>query len=172
MRATSKRLCLIASMARSNKTLSGCFDPTLASGLTDFLFVQATVIASKIPSTGISDLRHDRYDIKTSKSLFENVQNAYVGQPLSTVRRAKRWLFLSAAADRPSTSPLPKPPSAVPPHSSLDRRYRTRRCPPPEFPRPPAPHRLSCRAPPRHLLRCGRSVRVGCESPLTAAFCA
>ena len=47
MRATSKRLCFIASMALSNSTLSGCLDPTLASGLTDFLLVQPTVSASK-----------------------------------------------------------------------------------------------------------------------------
>ena len=46
MRATSKRLCFMASMARSNNTLSGCFDPTLASGFTDFLFVHATVNVS------------------------------------------------------------------------------------------------------------------------------
>src|SRR5258706_7884065 len=173
MRATSKRLCRIASMARSNSTLSGCFDPTLASGLTDFLLVQATVIASKIPSTGISDLRPDKCDIKTSKSLFEMlVQNVYVGQPPSAVRRSKRGFFLSAAAPKPSASPLPKPPSAAPPHSSLDPHYRTRRCPPPKFPRPRAPHRPRRRVPPRRLLRCGRSARVGCESPLIAAFCA
>src|SRR5271163_3090526 len=46
MRATSKRLCFMASIARSKSTLSGCFDPTLASGLTDFLLVHATVKAS------------------------------------------------------------------------------------------------------------------------------
>src|SRR5450755_2327854 len=46
IRDTSKRLCFIASIARSNSTLSGCFDPTLASGFTDFLFVHATVKAS------------------------------------------------------------------------------------------------------------------------------
>jgi hypothetical protein len=33
-------------MDRSNSTLSGCFDPTLASGFTDFLLVHATVNAS------------------------------------------------------------------------------------------------------------------------------
>ena len=46
MRATSKRLCFIASMALSNRTLSGCFEPTLARGLTDFLFVHADVMIS------------------------------------------------------------------------------------------------------------------------------
>src|SRR5207302_9264748 len=42
----SKRLCFIASMPRSNKTLSGCLESTLASGLSTFLLVQAVVIAS------------------------------------------------------------------------------------------------------------------------------
>ena len=42
MRATSKRLCFMASMARSNRTLSGCLEPTFASGLLTFLLVQAT----------------------------------------------------------------------------------------------------------------------------------
>src|SRR5207237_6205107 len=45
-RAMSKRLCFIASMPRSNKTLSGCLESTLASGLSTFLLVQAVVIAS------------------------------------------------------------------------------------------------------------------------------
>src|SRR5215831_4734450 len=41
MRATSNRLCFMASMARSNNTLSGCLEPTSAKGLLTFLFVQA-----------------------------------------------------------------------------------------------------------------------------------
>ena len=49
-------------------------------------------------------------------------------------------------------------------HSSLDRRCRTRRCPPPEFLRPPEPHRQRYQAPLHHLLRCGssepRSLRI------------
>src|SRR5882762_9947664 len=95
------------------------------------------------------------------------------GQPPSAVRAKRGFFFLlSAAATRLSRAPLPKPPSAAPPHSSLDRHYRTRRCPPPKFPRPPAPRRPPCRAPPRHLLRCDSSAHVGCESPLIAAFCA
>src|SRR5258708_6935293 len=84
MRATSKRLCFIASIARSNKTLSGCFDPTLAKGLTDFLLVQATVIASNRPSTGMIELRRD---IRTSKWLMW-------GQPPSAVHRAKLGFFI------------------------------------------------------------------------------
>src|SRR6266849_7085457 len=98
MRATSKRLCFIASMDRSNSTLSGCFDPTLASGLTDFLLVQATVIASNRLSTGISELRRDRCDIKTSKCSFEML---LWGQPPSAVRRAKLGLRSVAAPGGP-----------------------------------------------------------------------
>src|SRR5262245_56326304 len=48
-RATSNLLCLSASMARSNKTLSGCLESTLAIGLLTFLFVQAALNA-KMPS--------------------------------------------------------------------------------------------------------------------------
>src|ERR1700734_3652992 len=59
IRATSKRLCFIASMALSNSTLSGCFDPTLASGLTDFLLVQPTVSASNTASAAINENRRD-----------------------------------------------------------------------------------------------------------------
>src|ERR1700733_297893 len=65
MRATSKRLCFIASMALSNSTLSGCFDPTLANGLTAFLLVQPTVSASRMASPAINENRRDirpRYD--------------------------------------------------------------------------------------------------------------
>src|SRR5271165_5613184 len=59
MRATSKRLCFIASMALSNKTLSGCFEPTLARGLTLFLFVQATLSASNRATAAINENRRD-----------------------------------------------------------------------------------------------------------------
>src|SRR5208283_2558344 len=64
MRATSKRLCFMASMARSNSTLSGCFDPTLASGFTDFLFVHATVNASNNASSAKLEFRPIE-DLKT-----------------------------------------------------------------------------------------------------------
>src|SRR5438477_12616973 len=50
-------------MALSNRTLSGCLEPTPASGLTDFLFVQAAVSASSTPSTAINGIRRD---IRTS----------------------------------------------------------------------------------------------------------
>src|SRR5580704_9748005 len=46
-------------MALSNRPLSGCLEPTLASGLTDFLLVQPTVSASATPSTAISGIRRD-----------------------------------------------------------------------------------------------------------------
>src|SRR5215472_10698110 len=59
MRATSKRLCFNASMARSNRTLSGCLEPTLASGLLTFLLVQAVAMDSNIASDTINRVRHD-----------------------------------------------------------------------------------------------------------------
>src|SRR5208283_2240911 len=69
IRATSKRLCFMASMARSNSTLSGCFDPMLASGFTDFLFVHATVNASSNARSTKIELRRIK-DLKTRCSLF------------------------------------------------------------------------------------------------------
>src|SRR4029077_19334666 len=58
IRATSKRLCFMASMARSNRTLSGCFEPTFASGLLTFLLVQPTANAST-PSRRMTGIRRD-----------------------------------------------------------------------------------------------------------------
>src|SRR5438105_88481 len=66
MRATSKRLCLSASIARSNSTLSGCLEPTLASGFWTFLLVQAAVRASSSPNSRTTVLRHN---IKTPEEL-------------------------------------------------------------------------------------------------------
>src|ERR1700691_4136069 len=98
---------------------------------------------------------------------------------LSSGRRSRLFLFYLcclccylASTTKPSTVPLPSPPSAAPLHSSLDHPDQTRRCPPPEFPPPPAPHRPLCGARRRHPLRCDKSDGVGCESPPTAAFCA
>src|SRR5258708_36244466 len=54
----------MASMALSNRTLSGCFEPTLASGFTDFLLVHAMVETSSMPNTAINGIRRD---ICTSK---------------------------------------------------------------------------------------------------------
>src|ERR1700734_95543 len=53
-------------MALSNNTLSGCFAPILAKGLTDFLLVQAAVIISSMPSTAVFKIRRD---IRTSRWL-------------------------------------------------------------------------------------------------------
>src|SRR2546429_9923865 len=89
MRATSKRLCFIASIARSNNTLSGCFDPTFARGLTDFLLVQATVTASTRPSTGMMDLRRDKPDIRPSRcfrEFYSYVRTAALGCPPRVAR--------------------------------------------------------------------------------------
>src|SRR5579885_509274 len=62
MRATSKRLCFSASMARSNNTLSGCLEPTLERGLLTFLLVQAT-LQSSAPSRTTTETKRD---IRTS----------------------------------------------------------------------------------------------------------
>src|ERR1700723_812571 len=67
MRATSKRLCFIASMALSTKTLSGCFEPTLARGLTAFLLEQAAVM---IRSVANSAMRETRRDIRPRLKIF------------------------------------------------------------------------------------------------------
>src|SRR5437588_10275108 len=55
MRATSNLLCFRASMARSNSTLSGCLEPTSASGLFTFWLVHETANNSEStsPSTAI-----------------------------------------------------------------------------------------------------------------------
>jgi hypothetical protein len=39
--------------------LSGCFEPTPAKGLTDFLFVQAAVSPNNVPSRTIQQIRRD-----------------------------------------------------------------------------------------------------------------
>src|SRR5437868_14261128 len=65
IRATSKRLCFIASIARSNKTLSGYLDPTLASGLLTFLLVQATVKARVASNMHTAILRSIRAQMST-----------------------------------------------------------------------------------------------------------
>src|ERR1700722_73272 len=49
-------------MALSNRILSGCFEPTPASGLTDFLLVQAAVTRSSVPSNAINSFRPDKLD--------------------------------------------------------------------------------------------------------------
>src|ERR1700691_1759906 len=83
MRATSKRLCFIASMALSNNTLSGCFDPTLARGLTDFLLLQATVAASNMPNTAISETRRD---IRPRNAFnWGQLPSAVLGTPISAL---------------------------------------------------------------------------------------
>src|SRR3954471_9168486 len=129
----------MASMALSNSTLSGCFDPTLERGFTDFLLVHAGASAINALSRAINAIRRD---IRTPE---------------------KKLIRLSAARLR---SPL----SAEPRHSSLDRRCRTRRCPPPEFPPRRAPHRPPYRAPPRHLLQFCNAAAAARGYQLTAAF--
>src|ERR1700693_5573806 len=80
IRDTSKRLCFIASMARSNSTLSGCFDPTFASGFTDFLFVHATVNASSSPRSTKIEFRRI---IQHLKFLINSRRDGRPGRPAS-----------------------------------------------------------------------------------------
>src|SRR5260370_40328375 len=80
IRETSKRLCFMASMARSNSTLSGCFDPTFASGFTDFLLVHATVNVSSSPS-------NTKLEFRRIENLI--IKSIHVATGLCPVRRAK-----------------------------------------------------------------------------------
>src|ERR1041385_8410622 len=78
-RATSNLLCLSASMARSNRTLSGCFESTLAIGLLTFLLVQATQSA-KMPSrikTGIRRNIREPREIIYLRSTYQETDVAY-----------------------------------------------------------------------------------------------
>src|SRR5216683_266416 len=77
---TSKRLCFMASMARSNSTLSGCFEPTFASGFTDFLFVHATVNVSSSPRS--AKLKFRRI-IQHLKFLINSRRDGRLGRPAS-----------------------------------------------------------------------------------------
>src|SRR5271167_567334 len=99
MRATSKRLCFIASMALSNSTLSGCFDPTLASGFTDFLLEQATVSASSNASTAINETRRDirpriRFQLLTANCWLAllDLQQRSFGRCLQQRLRILPWI--------------------------------------------------------------------------------
>src|ERR1700722_9564343 len=179
-------------MALSNKTLSGCLDPTLASGLTDFLLVQAMVITSNMPNTTINGMRRD---IEPRTSDLLPVGTAALGCPPSTARPlhvgrlgapflasfARTGPLLSEARrdktpithqTRLSASPLLSLPSTMLAYSVLDRHSRTQRCLRPEFLLPPEPHQRRYRAPHRRLLRCGNADRAGCEFPLISSFCA
>src|SRR2546427_7180766 len=109
IRATSKRLCFIASIARSNKTLSGCLDPTLASGLLTFLLVQATVKARVASNMNTAIRRSIRprmcsfqrppQPAKRRHYSFEGL--CYVVLLYSYCRRL--WLLLSLAPTRKLT---------------------------------------------------------------------
>src|ERR1700731_65304 len=149
MRATSKRLCFIASMALSNRTLSGCLELTLARGFLDFLLVQADVMSSSTPNNAIKEFRRN---IGPRINLWDRA--------LDPVLHEKATL---------STSWLRWPLSTGFQHSFLDRRYRIRRCLQLEFLLPPAPHRQPCREKLRHRLLCGKRGRAGCESQITDA---
>src|SRR5205823_681847 len=90
--ATSKRLCFMASIARSNKTLSGCLEPTFASGLVTFLFVQPTARASMHSriTTGI------RRDITPQKYLSAlNFQQCGFSSCLQQFLSVSLWIALT-----------------------------------------------------------------------------
>src|ERR1700693_2704102 len=67
-------------MALSNRTLSGCFDPTFASGFTDFLLVQPMVITSSMPNTAINGFRRD-ITPRNESSELNHVGTAALGCP-------------------------------------------------------------------------------------------
>src|SRR6267143_1586965 len=117
MRATSKRLCFMASMALSKRTLSGCLEPTLDSGLTDFLFVQAVVINNRNPKNATNGIRRDiKPQLRNFQSSIFDLHDRPVFNRHSKLKIAIPWPEL-----------LPLPPSATTAHSFLDRRCRRRR---------------------------------------------
>src|ERR1700733_454893 len=169
MRGTSKRLCFMASMERSNSTLSGCFDPTLASGFCDFLLVQATVSASRNASSRTIKLRRI---ISTSapQKLFhhggtETRRKQVQKIPFSVTPRLRGGTDFTLAANLRS-APLPAAsrrllwelPCRIP-HcpllESLPRRGLLRQ---------PSPGRRL------HLLRCGKSSLSKREFPRAFSF--
>src|SRR6266851_5549993 len=91
MRATSKRLCFMASMALSKRTLSGCLEATLDSGLTDFLFVQAAVINSSIPKNATNGIR---CDIKPQEFSIVNCQFSILKAAARVFNRQLKLLYL------------------------------------------------------------------------------
>src|SRR5208282_5634369 len=145
IRATSKRLCFMASMARSNSTLSGCFDPTLASGFTDFLLVHATVSAS-------SNASRTKLEFRRIKNLCTNF-----------------WPLTSAILT-PAANSRSAPLREAPAHSLSHRPCQTPHSPPPRSPprraQPPPP----CPFQRRHLLRCGTGIHALPESRPASLF--
>src|ERR1700730_5620855 len=136
IRATSKRLCFMASMARSNRTLSGCLDPTFDSGLLTFLLVQPTANAST-PNRRMTGIRRDIEDLgKTVVSLQSSTRKPK-DLPTTEDRRLTTDFRLSAVWPPPQSSTFLA-------HLPLDRLYRRRRCLPPEFRLPRAPQWPRC----------------------------
>src|SRR5437660_9632298 len=157
IRETSKRLCFMASMARSNSTLSGCFDPTFASGLTDFLLVHATVKVSSSPRSTKLEFRR----IYRTPQINSGGTDAFIrpaGQSPA--------LLSSTPAANLRSAPLP----AAPRHSPSPRPCRTPHFQPPESPPRRAPPPPPSPSPRRHLLRCDTGVPARPESPPTSSF--
>src|ERR1700686_5594190 len=88
-------------MALSNRTLSGCFDPTFASGFTDFLLVQPMVITSSMLNTAINGFRRD-ITPRNESSELDHVGTAALGCPAgrSSARRCQTrgYTFCMAAS--------------------------------------------------------------------------
>src|SRR5579872_1870801 len=63
-------------MARSNRTLSGCFESTFAIGLLTFLLVQATVTAST-PNRRITGIRRDIENLRTLHPLQSSLGSGF-----------------------------------------------------------------------------------------------
>src|ERR1039457_2277147 len=149
-------------MARSNSSLSGCFDPTLASGFTDFLLVHATVKASSNARSTTIEFRLIE-DLKTFSPRRHRDTDLFLIFLLVSVPPC--WIQPRPAANSRS-EPLP----AAPRHSPSHRPCQTPRCLPPESPPRRAPPPPPCPSQPRHLLRCGTGIRALPESPPTSSF--
>src|SRR5438132_1571308 len=91
-REMSKWLCFIASMPRSNSTLSGCLESTLARGLLTFLLVQAVVSAS-VAARAITEVRGDKC-MKTSKESGRWSVISYISDQLQMIRAGHREHFV------------------------------------------------------------------------------
>src|SRR5690349_9479896 len=122
-------------MARSNSTLSGCFEPRFASGLLTFLLVQPMLRKRTRLKRSNAEKR------RTMQEPREICSPALVLPDIRLAATALDWL-----------------PSAKFEHFLSDRRYQTRHCPQPGLLPQPGPHPQPYRVLPRHLLRFENSL--------------
>src|SRR5664279_4211298 len=130
-RATSYLLCFIASMARSNSTLSGCFELTLAIGFWTFLLLHPKVSSIAAIETAMMTRRN-----------ILNTSGKYCVHAGMT-RRATGW--------------PPGPPLAAPPPYAPDRRGQRRDFRQRKFLLRRGPMVQSLPGLCRHRFRCGNS---------------